>query len=201
MPVLESATAPTTLFTLESFKAWLRVQGIDPSQDDRLVIAADSASAELERETGRYFVKRVVTDTFDGDNKPKHALKFRPVVSPLTAFTMDGNPVDPSQYVVNTDTGIVTFLATSPWFAGFNLGIQNIVITYTAGFDLQDGPNLPGDIYRAALDQAKAIYDELTTGAIAATSVTLGGATMVVKAAKRPPSVQRVIDKWQDVRP
>lgn len=200
MPLVPVNTAKTTLFSLEVLKTWKIVTGVDESSDDRLVIAADAATAELERNLDLYFVKRSVTETLSGTGKIALALRYAPVVS-IDSFTVDGNTPDPSTYFLDKDTGIVTFtsatvFANSPVIGGFNEGIKNIAITYTAGFDIQDGPSLPQDVRRAALDLTKAIYDELTTGAIAATSVSLGPSSMVIKPSKYPPSVQRVMDAW-----
>jgi hypothetical protein len=210
MPVDLDATKATTLFSLETFKTWLKTQGVDTSDDMRLVVAADGATAEIERLTGVYFVKRSVSETFSGDGKIGHALKYAPVIS-IDAFTIDGvtvvgtpyivaSPPASSDYYVDGETGIITFTGATTEYpfsnGGFGCGIKNIVIGYTAGFDQQDGANLPGDVYRAGLDLAKAIYDELAANAIAATTVSLGPSSMVIKAATRPPSVQRVIDSW-----
>lgn len=184
-----TATAPTTLFTLEAFKAWLKIQGVETSDDERLIIAADGASAEIEGELDIFFVKRSVTEQFDGDGKTFRVLQNAPVVS-IDSLTIDGSVIA-SGYTLNGNTGILYLPA------GFTAGVQNVVLGYTTGYDVQGGAALPRDIYRASFDLAKAIYDELTAGVIAATSVTLGNSTMVVKAAKRPPSVQRVIDAYE----
>lgn len=189
-------TKTTTLFSLEAVKAWLKVNGVDTADDTRLVIAADAASAEFEAETDWFFVTRSLSKTFSGNGKSQFIAPWLPIAS-IDSFTIDGSAVDPDSYVIDDpESGIVTFTS-----GALTAGVNNIALTGTVGYDAQDGAALPSDVYRAGLDLMKAIYDELTTGAIAATSVSLGGATMVVKAAKRPPSVQRVIDLWTNYRP
>lgn len=190
---MPTTTKATTLFSLATLKTWITVGAGVNTDDARLVIAADAASEEIETETGRVFVKRSITTTVNGLGKSGQAFPDnRPIVS-VDAFTVDGTAQDPTSYVYDAKTGIFQFTG-----GGFNTGIGNVVLTTTTGFDVQDGLSLPRDVYRAGLDLAKAIYDELAAGAIAATSVSLGASTMVIKAAKRPPSVQRVIDRWTD---
>jgi hypothetical protein len=186
-------TKTTTLFSLAALKTWLKVQLPDVSFDQQIAICGDAASEELESETGRIFVKRSVALRLDGSGKCEMALPgARPLVS-IDSFTINGSPVDSSQYVFDADTAIVTFTSGQ-----FSAGLKNVVLSVTAGFDVQDGTGLPRDVYRAGLDLAKAIYDEYGAGAIAASSVSIGPSTMVIKAANWPPSVKRVIDAWSD---
>lgn len=161
--------------------------------DGRYAAMADAATAEIEQLVDVPFVKRSITETFSGDDKIAHALKNAPIVS-IDSFTIDGSAVASADYVLDEEFGVVTFTSGT-----FTLGVKNVVVTYTAGFDVQDGPALPSDIVRAGLDLAKAIHDELVSNAIAATSVSLGPSTMVIKPAKMPPSVQRVLDNWAGV--
>lgn len=161
--------------------------------DARYSSFVDAATGELESALDVPFVSRSITETFSGDGKCAHALANNPV-SAITAFTMDGSAVT-GAYVLDTDTGVVTFTDGTT----FNWGVKNIVVTYTAGYDVQDGPALPSDIVRACLDLAKAMHDELVSNAIAASTVSLGASSMVIKPAKMPPSVQRVFDNWAGV--
>lgn len=193
MPTL---TKTTTLFSLAALKDWIRITAgaSANTEDSRLVIAADAASEEIESETDHVFVTRSLTVTANGSGRSGMFLPpARPILS-VTSLTVDGALQDPSGYGFEADTGILQFTGGGC----FSTGVRNVVLVASVGYDVQDGLNLPRDVYRAGLDLAKAIYDELATGAIAASSVSLGASTMVIKAAKRPPSVQRVIDRWQD---
>jgi hypothetical protein len=158
--------------------------------DGRYAVMADDATAEIERELDLYFVTRTVTETFSGDGKTARALSNSPVGA-ITTFTIDGSAVAAANYVLDADTGIITFTS-----GGFSSGIKNVVVTYTAGYDVQDGAALPSDIVRAALDLGKAIHDELVANAIAASTVSLGPSTMVIKPSAYPASVKRVLDSW-----
>jgi hypothetical protein len=161
--------------------------------DGRYAAMVDAATAEFEQMIDVPFVLRSLTDTFSGSGKCAHALANSPVQS-ITSFTIDGSAVDPSTYLLDTNSGIITFTSGS-----FNCGIKNCVVTYQAGYDVQDGSALPSDIVRAVLDLAKAIHDELVSNVIAASTVTLGASTMVIKPSTYPPSVKRVMDNWAGV--
>lgn len=169
--------------------------------DGRYAEMADAATAKLEQAIGVLFVKRSVTEVFSGDGKIAHALNNSPVVS-IDSFTIDGSTVDPSTYVFDAETGIITFTGattSAPGFAtsgGFSEGTKNVAVTYTTGYDVQDGLALPADIVEAGLNWAKAIHDELVSNAVAAATVSLGPSSMVIRAAKVPQSVQAVIDGW-----
>jgi hypothetical protein len=98
-------------------------------------------------------------------------------------------------------TGIVRFTSGTAGFpyisgGGFSRGVQNVAVSATAGYDIQDGPALPSEIYLAGLNLAKATYDELASNTIIATTVALGPSTLVVKAAGWPPTVKRDVDLW-----
>jgi hypothetical protein len=201
--VLETRT--TTLCSLESLKAWLNFPGIPANDatnpDARLVMAADGATAEIEQQTGQIFVLRTLTATLNGTGKCQMQLPWTPgrvSAGPFTitisALTINGALVPSTSYTVDPRTGILYFTS-----GGMSCGIQNVVVTALVGYDLQDGPGLPADVYRAAVDLAKAIYDELVSGTIIATSVSLGPSTLVVKPADYPPSVKRVFASWTNV--
>lgn len=161
--------------------------------DGRYALMADAATADLEQAIDVPFVQRTITETFSGDGKCAHALNSGPVKS-ITSFTINGSPVDPTTYVLDPDSAIITFTSGS-----FSCGVKNIVIAYVAGYDVQDGPALPADIVAAALNLGKAIHDLAVSNAIAATSVSLGPSSMVVVPSKRPAIVQGVIDNWAGV--
>lgn len=161
--------------------------------DGRYALMADAATADLEQAIDVPFVQRTITETFSGDGKCAHALNSGPVQS-ISSFTINGSAVDPLSYVLDTDSGIITFTSGS-----FDYGVKNVVISYVAGYDVQDGAKLPADIVAAALNLGKAIHDLAVSNAIAASSVSLGPSTMVIVPSKRPALVQGVIDNWAGV--
>ena len=198
---MAECTKPTTLVSLEVFKAWMALPGLDATADLRLRIAADGATGSIETYTAAIFVQRAVSAVLDGTGKWAMALPWHPIVA-LTTFTIDGLAVDPTTYVLDPATGIVRFTSGiggsvfTFGTGGFSLGTQNVVVSATVGYDVQDGPLLPSEIYLAGLNLAKATYDELASNTIIATTVSLGPSTLVVKAAGWPPTVKRDVDLW-----
>lgn len=161
--------------------------------DGRYALMADAATADFERAIDVPFVQRTITETRSGTGKGEFALDNNPVAS-ITSFTIDGSAVDPTTYVLDTDTGIVTFISGS-----LSCGRMNCLITYVAGYDVQDGAALPADIVLGILNLAKAMHDLAVSNAIAASSVSLGPSSMVIVPSKRPATVQAVIDNWAGV--
>ena len=188
------ATAATTLVSLDSFRAWMRVEDADDSKDALLVTAADAASAELEQATSLIFVTRTVTDTLDGSGRVDLWLSRRPIVS-VTSVTVNGAEVDASLYVVDAKMGRLRMKA-----GAWSEGIANAAVVYSAGYGAQGAATLPADVKRACLDLAKAIYDELVSGALTLSSVSMGPGSMVLKTGQMPPSVERVLDRWRETR-
>lgn len=188
-------TKSTTLFGLDTVKTWMKVTSNKTDEDDRLTIAADAASEELERNTGVLFVKRTIVETMDGNGKTGAILRNAPVIS-VASITIGGVLQGASTYYVDLALGVITLLN----YQLFPSGQKNVVITYDAGYDIQDGQSLPRDVYRAGLDLTKAIYDELARGAIAVSSITQGPMGTVMRATKYPLSVQRVIEQWKSAR-
>jgi hypothetical protein len=196
-----TATKPTALASLETVKAWLNLPGLDTTADFRLAIAMNAATGSIETYTGAIFVQRAVSAVLDGTGKWAMALPWKPIVGALTSFTIDGIAVDPTTYVLDPATGIIRFTgALGSVFTygtgGFTRGTQNVIVGAMAGYDVQDGPSLPSEIYLAGLNLAKATYDELASNTIIATTVSLGPSTLVVKAAGWPPTVKRDVDLW-----
>ena len=189
---MPAATDPLALFSLDVVKKWLKITSTE--KDDDVVICANSASAEIEQQTNRIFVTRACSETFNGNGKARLMLRYRPVIS-IASLTIDDIAIDASEYVLDARLGLITLKARY-----FDAGIGNVVCAYEAGWDVQDGPNLPRDVYRAGLDLTKAIWDEWSTGAIAMTSVTLANNTVMLKTSQFPQSVQRVLDRWEDKR-
>lgn len=191
-----AATKATTLFGLAAVKGWLRVT--DAGQDSQIAQIADAVSARMEAATKRIFVRRTLSEVCDGDGSRRLFLKKYPVVS-VTTLTVKSTPdqLTPTAYVAGTDfdadltTGRLQ-MRNLPFVRGF----QNVAVTYVAGWDAQDGPALPADIYQAGLDYVKAVYQEYSTNAIAASSVSLGPTTFLLKP-DLPYGIKRVLDQWR----
>lgn len=193
-----TSTKSTSLVSLNSFKDWMKVKNPASDEDDRFVRAVDAASEEIEKQTARIFVTRTLTETVNGTGQAALILKYAPI-SDASAVTLTVNGttlVNGTDFYVDTELGAIEMLNRG----SLTRGQRNVVVTYPAGFDKQDGPALPADVVRACLDLAKAIYNELTSNAIAMSSITMGPTTTVIKAEDFPRSVSRVIRTWKSAR-
>lgn len=190
-----SATQATTLFGLSAVKSWLKVS--DSSQDALITQIADAVSQRVEAVTKRAFVTRSFTETRDGDGKLLLLLRHYPI-SVWTSFTVKDTPDGtPNPFVNGTDFDLDVRLGRLLMrVQAITRGFQNVVATYTAGFDAQDGAALPQDVYEAGLDYVKVVYSEFDANAIAANSVALGPSTFVLKP-QLPYGIKSVLDQWR----
>jgi hypothetical protein len=194
-----SDTQATTLFSLATVKAYVKVP--TSTYDAQIIAIADAVSQRIEAITRRVFVERSLIETHDGDGSRRLRLRKFPVVGAVTSLTVkdtpDGTPV---VLVAGTDfdtdvrLGLIRLRSRC-----FTQGFQNVVVTYTAGWDVKDGAALPQDVYQAGLDYVKAVWNEWQNDAISATSVSVGPAQLVVKAGLAP-GIKSVLDSWRAVR-
>lgn len=192
---MAASTQATTLFALTTVKSWLRIT--DNSQDDQIVQMADAVSQRIETVTNRYFVARSLTETYDGNGTRRLFLRKAPIVSLSTLTITDLPGGTPVTYTNGTDFDIDPRLARVQLRSGaFTRGFQNVVVPYQAGFGAQGDPALPDDVYQAGLDYVKAVYAEWSANAIAATSVSIGGSTFVLKP-DIPPGIKAVLNQWK----
>lgn len=189
------ATRATTLFSLDTVKHYLQVS--DGSRDTELDNLADAISERIEAHTGRVFVTRTVVDTLNGSGAVRLFLRKMPVVS-LSSLTLKDTPdqVTPTPLVSGTDidldlkTGIVRRRSGT-----FTKGFQNVVATYTAGWGAQDASTLPADVVFAGLKWIKAEWDERTSNAVAASSISIGPSSMILKPGL-PAGIQATLNTW-----
>jgi gp6-like head-tail connector protein len=191
-----SDTKATTLFTIAEVKTWLTVT--DASDDARLIQIADAVSERIDAYCRRTFVTRTgVVELHDGNHKNTLFARNFPIIQ-VGGLTVLQSPSDttPSTYVSGTDfdtdkrTGRIRLRLNT-----FTRGFQNVTLTYDHGFDRKDGPALPQDVYQAGLDYCKLVYSELSANAIAATTISAGNSTFVLKPAM-PWGIKQVLDGW-----
>lgn len=176
------AIAYSTLnpYTLEEFKTYLGGSG--SGQDERLTVVANGVTGLVERAIARALLQRSVTERQSGTGRPVLRLWTTPVVS-VQSLTILRAPADAApetiastQYRVLTGKagGIELFNTT------FTVGRDNVTVTYTAG-EAASAAGLPAEIAQLWLELGKVIWSELSAGASAATSVSIGPHTFVVK--------------------
>lgn len=151
------------LTVLETVKAELEVSG---SGDDAfLARLIQQASGDIARYCNRAFALEAVREVFrliepyggeyDAYSLTTAPLLLRrsPVVQVLSIVEDDGAPLQPAEYELEPDTGLIRRLSDS-WIIGF-WGAR-VVVEYRAGYELLAG--LPHEVERACIDLVKARY-------------------------------------------
>ena len=183
------AIAATTLWSLDTVRAWLGATA--SGKDTQLEQIANGVTALIERETGRIFVQRAITEKRDGDGSSRLWLRRAPVVS-IASITVLRQPTDSAaetfdagDYRFNMETGKIE--AHDEWFTR---GLENVTVTYTAGLATQDGTAFTAvpdaeQLWHAAfgigLEMITYIQQETMSGSTGATSVQVGPASFSVK--------------------
>ncbi len=177
MPV---ATKDTTLFSLSTVRAHLKA--VATTHDAVLTKLADGVSARIETATQRAFVLRDLEETIDGNGRSSIRFSTYPINSIDTlsyrstladAFV----EVDADEFVLDGKTGTV-HLKNSV----FPKGALLVFGAYEAGFDDQDGADLPADVVQLGLDYVKFLYDRWKSDGITLGSVSVnsGGSAVIV---------------------
>lgn len=137
------------LITLSQALLWL-----DETVDEGGLIASlvSGVSAQIQNFIGYQVASASYTRTFNGIGSEKIALPDRPVTA-ISSLTIDAIPI--TQGVVGSAAGFLFDTKFIYLYGGgihshainrFNRGIQNVVVTYTAGFTA-----VPQDIQQACL--------------------------------------------------
>ena len=141
-------------------------------QDALITLVGDRVCADLEREAGRTFKKRAtVTDVLDGSGTRAIVLSRVPVLA-VASVTVEGSVIDPTLYTVEKTLGLVRLKSGT-----FARVLGNVSVVYSAGYEDAD---LPADAIGVALDVARYVYDRASTGAIAASSLSIGGSNISI---------------------
>lgn len=140
--------------SLADLKPWLGFSASDVAHDAMLEARANAVTEEIERETGRVWVSRSITETLHGTGTALLYLRAYPV-SALT-LTCDGVAVDAADYVLDAEAGILTRKA-GVW----TKGVGNYAAAYTAGYARA---SLPASVVMLGVDLLRAKYLTWGTG-------------------------------------
>jgi len=186
------AVKATTVVTLAQAREWCLQDASDDTRDAILSLCADAASERLERETGRVFKRRTLTETVsaDGVGRVLYLRRF-PVVS-VASVTIDGQLAAASSYAVDADAGRI-FTADGAAFPG---GVQNVVIVYDAGYD---AASLPSDVVELALQLTARLFKMRSRGGSSFEQVSVGGNSFAVRD-NLPTDMTRAIERLRDKR-
>jgi hypothetical protein len=189
-----SDTRATTLWSLAVVKDYCKATAT--GHDATLIRIADGVSERIDAYVRRPFVTRSVVERRDGSGTRELPLRFFPVqavteakyrVTPLDAWTV----LDPSAYEVDGVRGAVILSAL--WWPKVRQGAE---VSYDAGFGAKDSATLPADVYQAALDFVKFVYDRWKSDAIALGSLNLQQAGSAVIVPALPKDVKDAIDPY-----
>lgn len=151
------------LTTVDTVKSYLK---IDPSftvDDSRIEMLINACSSAIENFCRRTFNTTLYTDEeYDGNNTRYINLENYPVSS-ISQVTVNGVVISSDQYKVKSKTGVLarvgpypntfTGLSMSRFNTVWNRGDANILVTYTAGYDV-----IPPDLEQACILYVMSFY-------------------------------------------
>lgn len=161
--------SPPRLASLGDLRSFARVPAADTSQDVELLAWLDAATGVVENITGP-ILRRTVVERHSG-GRPSIVLRQRPVLAvqsvleflgntsrSLTPLTDLGSTTDDSA-LLDLESGELVRMAGGGAGYAFAAGVQNVVVTYTAGYAV-----IPPAIQRAALIIAANLYQKTQLG-------------------------------------
>jgi hypothetical protein len=143
--------------SLTDLKPWLSFAATDVAHDAMLEVRANAVTEEIERETGRVFVSRSITQVLDGTGTSVLTLRGYPVTA-ISAFTLNGTTVPTDDYVLDSEAGLLTrkyATVTTDSAAVWWRGVGNYSITYTAGYARA---SLPASVLTLGIELLRARY-------------------------------------------
>jgi hypothetical protein len=174
-------TKTTTLFSLETCRAYLEIKGVTNTGDDDLIVQiADGVSGRIEQLTSRKFVTQSVTEKGDARGRDHYLLRYMPVAS-LTSVKTRAHVSEAWETEDVDDFELDGF--TGRVYAkngNFPSGPLTLEIVASVGYDEQDGPELPSALVQAGLEYLTFVYKRKKAGLIMAGSANAGGASIIV---------------------
>lgn len=201
------ATRATTLWSQDKVRNWLMgPASMAAGQEDAIDRIADWASEFLEAETGWKFVTRELDEIYNGDGSRLLRLENGPLISVtgaiVTLLTIlrdedDAAPdtIPATAFEVDKRRRLVRLKTHKDAVDPFTRGFQNVHVKYNVGFGAQDAATLPADVAGAGLDLCSYRWTEYTSGAIAASQISIGPGNIFLKP-DFPVSVKKVIGRW-----
>lgn len=181
----------SALATLAQVKEYIG-NSADNTDDALLTRLLDSSAELLERSCNRTFAATIYTETRDGNGQNFMVFANRPITA-VGSVSVDGQAVPQS-----TSTASGGWVLASPWKIAlrgayaFTEGVQNVTVTYTAGF-----ATIPADLTQACCLLTSLAYKERDRMGIDAKTV--GGENISFTKDDLPPSVLAVIHNYRNV--
>ena len=145
------------LTTLANVKRYIFGNEDNLDADDLLASLIASSSEYVQRQIGRRYDTRTVTETRDGDGSRRMLLEQAPVTS-VTSVTVNGAAI-PARATVDGDGWVYDDGGVTLVGYVFDAGIQNVVFVYQAG------ATIPADLEQAVIRHvALEFYDRSHVG-------------------------------------
>lgn len=176
------------LTTLDNVKAWLSPPLTATGDDALLTRLVTAASGFIQTWLNRAIASQAYTETRDGDGGGKLVFAYTPVTA-VASLTIDGDPIPAAP---NPHWRGYSFSPTMLYLQGrhFTPGFQNIVVSYTAGFE-----STPPEIEQACLELVALRYKERDR--IGQVSKNLAGEVVAFTQKDMPADVQTLIDQYR----
>jgi uncharacterized phiE125 gp8 family phage protein len=182
----------TDLTTLADVKAYLKITNTtDDAVLNRLITAA---STFMRSWLNRDITQQTYTETRDGRGSTKLAMKNYPVTA-VSSLAIDGLTIPQSTTVTTPgwcldDSGILIQLRGGVYF--FSKGMQNVTVTYTAGF-----ATVPYDIAQCCIEMVAYRYKE--SDRIGVSAKTLAGEVISYSQRDVPPASLTIMTQYKRV--
>lgn len=183
--------AYTALTDLATVKEMAKITGT--SDDAKLGLIISAVSAAISNYCNRNFGSATYTETYNGSGTKFQWLRQRPV-SAVASVSIYGTTI-PAQGS-NPNAYGYSFDLNRLYFAGFfPEGMQNVVVTYTAGYTISSTA-VPG-LWQAAAEWVVAEYNNLAHIEKGSDSAGQGMSTVYLK--DMPWTVRQVVDSYRQV--
>lgn len=183
--------APVTLSDLATIKGILQIS--NTNSDSLLTSMLAAASGAIQRYCNRNFQNTTVTENYNGSGTYALFLNQRPITG-VTSVVINGVTI-PRQPDINAYGW--TFDNNCLYLVGgyFQMGIQNISVTYTGG--LAVSPSLTPDLWDACAWWVAMEYQ--AKGRIGLNTQSLDGQTTSFLISKMPYQVRIVLDQYRSM--
>lgn len=189
--VIAVPDADTVVLALDS-SAFANYTGGGQIEDAATLRLVAGASAAIEQWCNRRFAAAERTEIFDGRGDTWLRPGEGPILS-IASLSIDGAAISPitgdaAGWYLDSGRGRILLRGLL-----FSRGVQNIALTYTAGFD-----PIPEDVQTACLELAQHRRAERTSRGVQSES--LAGQSITWGARAMPWSVEKALDSYRRVR-
>lgn len=175
------------LTSIEKVRRYLFGNEVTLDADEILADLITSSSAWVERQIGRSFGSRSVTETRNGDGTTRMLLDETPATA-VTSVTVDG-VVIPARTTVTGSGWVLSDDGVDLVGYTFTAGVQNVVFAYTAG------ETVPADLEQAVIRHVALQFRDRNHDGLASASG--GGESASFSAAGSLAFIEGVLDGYR----